>query len=47
MVSFGAGSDGKIPSPLEGLIGLLFSEKIDALGLSDEEKNALKAAAKK
>lgn len=47
MVSFGAGSDGKIPSPLEGLIGLLFTEKIDALGLTEEEKAAWKAATKK
>lgn len=42
MVSMGQNSEGGIPSPLEGLISLLFTEKIGALHLTDEEKNLVK-----
>jgi uncharacterized membrane protein YqiK len=42
MVSMGQNSEGGIPSPLEGLISLLFTERIEALNLTDEEKQLVK-----
>jgi len=42
-VNMGSSKEGSLPSPLEGLIGLMFTEKLDALNLSSEEKEVIKA----
>lgn len=43
MVTMGGSQDNKIPSPLEALIGLMFTEKLEGLDLTEEEKNTLKS----
>jgi len=43
MVTMGSSQDGSLPSPLEALIGLMFTEKLEGLNLTEEEKNTLKS----
>jgi len=42
-VNMGSSKEGSFPSPLEGLIGLMFTEKIDSFNFTPEEKEAIKA----
>jgi len=42
-VNMGGSKEGSLPSPLEGLIGLMFTEKLDALNLTPEEKEVVKS----
>ncbi len=42
-VNMGSGKEGSLPSPLEGLIGLMFTEKLDSLNLTPEEKEVVKS----
>jgi uncharacterized membrane protein YqiK len=41
-VNMGSGKEGSLPSPLEGLIGLMFTEKIDSFNFTPEEKEVIK-----
>ena len=42
-VNMGQGKENTIPSPLEGLISLLFTEKLDSLNLTEEETDVVKS----
>lgn len=41
MVNMGQNGEGSIPSPLEGLVALMFTEKLEGLGLNEEEKEVV------
>lgn len=42
-VNMGSNKEGSLPSPLDGLIGLMFTEKLDSLNLTPEEKEVVKS----